>query len=167
MRLDVERMEGYGDYTVDNYRVNYLFGLNDICHKYIKNNFTILELGVNNGVSTQLFCNYSKNVSGVDIKKTDRFENMLLNNKNLKFYNMSFVDFFNINTEKYDFIYIDGSHKYEDVKSDILNCLKILKKNGILSGHDYNSTCPGVIKAVDEIFGDVEVFDDSSWLKKI
>ena len=49
-----------------------------------------------------------------------------------------------------DFIYIDGSHRYEYVKQDIENYYPKLKVGGILSGHDYNAREPGVNKAVNE-----------------
>jgi predicted O-methyltransferase YrrM len=167
MNLEIERMEGYGEYLVDGYRVNYLFGLNELCQKYIKSNFSILELGVNNGVSTNLFAKYSKSVVAVDIQKTKKFEKVLLNNNNVSFHQMRFSDFYRINRIKFDFIYIDGSHEYEDVKLDIYNSMKFLKKGGIISGHDYNSSCNGVVEAVNENFKNIEIFEDSSWLKKI
>ena len=64
-----------------------------------------------------------------------------------------------------DFAYIDANHDYDFVKSDILNCLKILKPSGIIAGHDYVEQSPGVIEAVDEIFGKPDrVFSDKSWL---
>lgn len=34
-------------------------------------------------------------------------------------------------------IYVDGDHSYEGVKIDLMLCLKLLKKNGIICGHDY------------------------------
>lgn len=56
---------------------------------------------------------------------------------------------------KADLIYIDASHEYEDVKSDIENYRKLLKPNGIMFGDDYsNSIFPGVKKAVDEAGGE-------------
>ena len=56
----------------------------------------------------------------------------------------------------FDFIYIDGNHEYEYVRSDITLYLPKLKTTGILAGHDYSRTSkkPGVIKAVHEIFGE-------------
>ena len=50
-----------------------------------------------------------------------------------------------------DFVFIDASHEYEDVKEDILAWLPKVKIGGVLAGHDYN-TFEGVNRAVDEIF---------------
>jgi cephalosporin hydroxylase len=51
-----------------------------------------------------------------------------------------------------DLIYIDGSHEYEDVKSDIEIYRKKLNQNGMMFGDDYGNTVfPGVKKAVDEV----------------
>ena len=36
-----------------------------------------------------------------------------------------------------DFVFIDGSHEYEDIKNDIISWLPKVKKGGILAGHDY------------------------------
>lgn len=51
-----------------------------------------------------------------------------------------------------DFVYIDGSHSYKNVISDITYWLPRIKEGGVLGGHDYGSNEPGVIKAVDELF---------------
>ena len=48
--------------------------------------------------------------------------------------------------EKVDFVYIDGNHSYEFVKQDIENYYNLLKRGGILAGHDINQK--GVILAV-------------------
>jgi predicted O-methyltransferase YrrM len=49
-----------------------------------------------------------------------------------------------------DFVYIDGSHRYEDVKDDIKAWLPKIKPNGLLAGDDYG-TWPDVAKAVNEL----------------
>jgi predicted O-methyltransferase YrrM len=65
--------------------------------------------------------------------------------------------------ETLDFCFIDGSHEYEDVKKDIQAYLPKVKKGGILAGHDYDALWSGVIKAVDELLGKVEVLN-GSWI---
>lgn len=40
-------------------------------------------------------------------------------------------------TEKYDLIYVDGSHHADDVMCDILNAFRCLKPNGIMICDDY------------------------------
>jgi hypothetical protein len=59
-----------------------------------------------------------------------------------------------------DFVFIDASHEYEDVKQDILAWLPKVKIGGILAGHDYD-TFEGVNRAVNEIFNinDLELSD--------
>lgn len=48
-----------------------------------------------------------------------------------------------------DLVFLDGSHEYEDVKWECRNYETIIRKGGILSGHDYD-IFEGVNKAVDE-----------------
>lgn len=53
--------------------------------------------------------------------------------------------------ESLDFVFIDASHKYEDVKEDLKAWYPKVKKGGIFSGHDYPSWSE-VVRAVDEYF---------------
>lgn len=72
-----------------------------------------------------------------------------------------------------DVVYIDGCHKYECVKEDILHWLPLTKK--VICGHDYHSDdkvlelhphIAGVKKAVNEILKTPDkVFADGSWVK--
>lgn len=63
-----------------------------------------------------------------------------------------------------DAIYIDGDHRYEVVLNDIKLAINIVKKKGIISGHDYRKNNP-IVKAVNEIFiRPIFIFPDSSWL---
>lgn len=55
--------------------------------------------------------------------------------------------------KSFDFVFVDGSHKYEDVKADIRLWLPKVRVGGIIAGHDYwspQNEC-GVKKAVDEL----------------
>ena len=76
--------------------------------------------------------------------------------------------------ESLDFVFIDASHTYENVKNDIFAWLPKVKKGCYIGGHDYGNNEPeevnGVKKAVDEIFGkNVEIYNPgwSTWLHKV
>jgi len=62
-----------------------------------------------------------------------------------------------------DFVYIDGSHEYENVKRDILAWKPKIRVGGYIGGHDY-SGIPSVTQAVDECLGVPDkTFMDNSW----
>jgi len=47
-------------------------------------------------------------------------------------------------------VYIDGLHDYESVKRDINNWYQKVRWGGIISGHDFDASLPGVVRAVNE-----------------
>lgn len=53
--------------------------------------------------------------------------------------------------KRFDFIYVDAGHEYEDVKSDVYSALEIASDKAIVAGHDYDETHPGVVRFVDEL----------------
>lgn len=53
-----------------------------------------------------------------------------------------------------DFVFLDASHDYENIKNDILYWISKVKVGGWLAGHDYFNESFGVKKAVDEVFGE-------------
>ena len=56
-----------------------------------------------------------------------------------------------INLNEIDYVFLDGGHKYETVKNDLINLTEIIHNNGIILCDDYNlSYAPGVKKAIDE-----------------
>lgn len=69
-----------------------------------------------------------------------------------------------------DLVFIDASHKYENVKSDILAWLPKIKPGGMIGGHDYVLEDPahadyGVTVAVNEVFFDKKflVYPNNGW----
>lgn len=73
-----------------------------------------------------------------------------------------------IDTEtRFDFVYIDGNHKYDYVRRDIKMALQVIKPGGMICGHDYKfKGSPGVERAVKELLQYPDVrFPDYSWLK--
>tara|TARA_Y100000590_G_scaffold468133_1_gene649657 strand:+ start:1914 stop:2552 length:639 start_codon:yes stop_codon:yes gene_type:complete len=56
-----------------------------------------------------------------------------------------------IDTSAFDYVFLDGGHKYETVQNDLENLTDVIKNNGIVLCDDYNlSYAPGVKKAIDE-----------------
>jgi hypothetical protein len=66
-----------------------------------------------------------------------------------------------------DFVFIDASHEYEDVKADINAWYMKVKEGGVIAGHDY-PYWPGVKKAVDEYFGkEPFVAKEQCWIYQV
>jgi len=89
-----------------------------------------LELGVQFGENIKEISKNVKMCVGVDIIDGVK------NKDNINFYNMSTSDFFSINENNFDIIFIDANHDFEEVKKDFNNSLKILNKYGIIIIHD-------------------------------
>lgn len=66
-----------------------------------------------------------------------------------------------------DFVFIDGDHRYLEVKKDIMKAKSLLKPGGMLAGHDYgHHGFMEVNKAVHELLGDIGVEDSIWWTEK-
>lgn len=68
-----------------------------------------------------------------------------------------------------DFVFIDADHSYEGCKADIEAWLPKVKPGGFISGHDYDNTdfpCFGVKRAVDELFQEVTLGQNFTWMEK-
>ena len=66
-----------------------------------------------------------------------------------------------INLSQFDYVFLDGGHKYETVRNDLENLTQIVNNKGTILCDDYNlSYAPGVKKAIDEY-----VFDKNYDLK--
>ena len=69
-----------------------------------------------------------------------------------------------------DFVFIDASHEYEDVKNDIISWLPKIKRGGVLAGHDYWSgpdSWPSVRKAVNETLSNIISTDEGCWIYNV
>ncbi len=73
------------------------------------------------------------------------------------------VELLKFEDDFFDFIYIDGSHDYMDVVSDIEKSMKKLKYGGVLAGHDYDYI--PVKNAVNNVIGEKNLnFHNNSWI---
>jgi predicted O-methyltransferase YrrM len=181
--------------------------LHVLLKKFNNNKLKILEIGSWFGAgSTQVFSHYASKIICVDtwmgnenaehrslVKQINPYELFLKNTYPFKEKIVSIRSHSNevgslLKDESFDFIFIDGDHRYEQTKSDIKNCLPKLKKIGIIAGHDcegrvneknhvilnqnldkdhiesifvnFKHMHPGVIVAVDELLDNVELFAD-------
>jgi len=56
-----------------------------------------------------------------------------------------------INIDGFDYVFLDGGHKYETVLKDLKTLTKVIVTNGVVLCDDYDLTyAPGVKKAIDE-----------------
>jgi hypothetical protein len=66
-----------------------------------------------------------------------------------------------------DFVFIDASHEYEDVRDDIIAWYPKVKPGGIIAGHDYYHEeydwFPGVKRAVNELLTEF-ISDEKCWI---
>lgn len=156
----------------------------DLSKTYPIKDWTLIEIGSYSGDSTEIFCRYFKhviaidpwmsNVGGITNKVDmctifDMFKDKVKDCKNLTIMQgFSYNQCVKIKNKSVDMVYIDGSHKYIDVKCDIANYLPKIKSGGIISGHDYCNKFPGVMKAVEEMLGmPFKCYPDTSWLDKV
>lgn len=63
-----------------------------------------------------------------------------------------------------DFVFIDADHREPAVADDIAQWALKVRAGGWLGGHDYNRKFPGVVQAVDRVFGPaVKTWGGSIW----
>lgn len=93
-------------------------------------------------------------------------ENIKNSSKIIKLKSTSIEASKNFDDASLDFVYLDGSHTYEDVLSDITHWIPKIKKNGFIGGHDigWQSVNSAVLKGLGRID---KKFEDSSWIVKI
>lgn len=178
------------DLTLDDYNSLYF-----LLEKIKVDNIQIMEIGSGDGNSTAILALFARMMKGKvytcdpyewkNIKYLDDYKDFI---ENMKMFGLESYIVHKINrseilartiyrNKKFDFIFIDGDHAYENVKRDINLYYPKLKSGGIICGHDceiiinkngnFNIKSisnwnemdiiglhPGVIMAVSEFFGD-------------
>lgn len=122
-------------------------------NKYKKKDINYLEIGSFEGISAYFVHKFFKNKNiycvdtwlgseehGKDTNFKDvefKFDNNFKNIENINKYKNTSNFFFQNNQIFFDIIYLDGLHKYYQVKNDLNNALKCLKEDGIIICDDY------------------------------
>lgn len=92
-----------------------------------KNLKSYLEIGIGDGVNyNQILCDYKENVDIV----TDETNSDIVINK------MTSDEYFSICNRKFDIIFIDGLHTFEQTYTVIMNALKFINYDGFIIAHD-------------------------------
>ncbi|MBM4107710.1 MAG: class I SAM-dependent methyltransferase [Phycisphaerae bacterium] len=62
-----------------------------------------------------------------------------------------------------DLVFIDATHHYPAVLTDARAWWSRLRWGGVMLGHDYRAEFPGLVRAVDELFGEPDAVAGSLW----
>ena len=138
--------------------------------------FMAVEIA-NSGKDIEFYCvdNWSGSSEHAGLKLDSLFKEFKENMKPLERYykpvkSDSLVAARSFDDDSLDFVFIDASHEYEDVKNDILAWLPKVRKGGVLAGHDYyvdgEDYYPGVKRAVDECLRDFDTLENCFVHKK-
>ena len=138
--------------------------------------FGIVELGVLYGETSERFCqsNPKIHVYGIDPLIPDSMNPKLIGDYTKinviehKYGNFNFIRKYSYNvvktfSPKFDYLFIDASHVYEDVKRDFEDWFALLQPGGIVSLHDSGigrggpDNWPGPSKLADELIKDKRV----------
>lgn len=118
--------------------------------KWAKKASDILEIGRKFGGSTVLLSSTGAKVTSIDINPKERTEclEFLVDKKcNLIIGDSKYYEYNSI----FDFVFFDGDHSYEGIRSDFLNAQKFLKKDATLCFHDSVQKKYGVKKLCAEL----------------
>ena len=92
-----------------------------------------LELGVRCGRTILSVSKLVDKAVGVDLS----FRNLgIRKTNNIYFYEGSTDKFFKENNDKFDLIFIDACHEYQQVKVDLTNSMQSLNRDGFIALHD-------------------------------
>jgi len=153
----------------------------------INEKLKIAEIGVYKGRCTAMWNTILLNESiDYEYKAIDHFLGSAEHDKSINYYevtiknlnpilnkielikNDSISESKNYEDGYFDIVYIDASHEYEFVLSDINSWLPKVKKGGIICGDDFTPGWAGVVKAVTEVFeGRINKVGNQQWWVKI
>lgn len=159
-----EKINGYSCYSEQGILLENILAKIDT-----KNTIKIAEIGVYNGklsamwnvelINRNIAYEYYAidHFNGSDGLTDVSYENTIFNlssiTTNLKIVRNNSVDESKKHNDGYfDIVYIDASHDYESVKTDLIHWYPKVKNGGIICGDDYSEYWNGVILAVNEFF---------------
>lgn len=99
----------------------------------------VLEIGVQEGISTRAFLEIGAILTSVDPDLyPNATESIKSTGKKWTFHGMKSDEYFSeCNGAMFDLIYIDGDHHYKTTKSDLNNAIQHINTPGVIVVHDF------------------------------
>lgn len=158
--------------------LNRTWGLFLMAREIMKPNFKVAEIGCYGGISSEVLALHCEKIYCIDswhdwsgdgtiFDAMARFDEMRSMYDHIEKLHMTGQEAsLQFEDNSFDLVYIDASHWYEDVISDIKLWLPKVKKGGYLAGHDYKEGID-VLYAVNDFFGkthSITRYPDTTWL---
>lgn len=144
---------------------NFVGGLIDLLLKTRPK--SVIEIGSDQGVSTEVFLLLCDRVVAVDpwysVTPRHAFDNAVGRYTNLEVvqgYSPQALDRFDAG--EFDLAYIDGAHTYDNVRADIIASQRVVRRGGWIGGHDFHME--PVARAILSLLPHPMLFNDGSWL---
>jgi predicted O-methyltransferase YrrM len=140
---------------------------------------TVVEIGCYAGESSEIFAGIAGTVICVDpwekceeedIEAAEKkFDELLLKHGNIVKCKCTSAEYAPmIQDSSVHLVYIDGNHDEAHAREDIAIWRPKIIPGNYISGHDYNAIHPGVMRAVNSIFGVPDrTFEYFSWAVKV
>jgi len=128
---------------------------------------SVLEIGAYEGAGSNLIHKYLQPIKQVacdpwddsyvegEVEFKNQYDNFKHNTKRFNITEMRMTSdkmFSELDNVKFDFIYIDGDHSYEQVLRDLNNSFKVLKVGGVILVDDYAWIKDTVRRAVNDFY---------------
>jgi len=126
----------------------------EVLYPFVKNlepNSLLVEVGTAYGRSTMFYSLTNPKIDIVTFDPQILVDKKVLDRPNVEFYPVTSEEMAKGWDDPVDYLFIDGDHLYDGVKTDIDCWLPHLVPGGLITFHDYAPNFPGVYKAVNEL----------------
>ena len=131
--------------------------------------FTARDVARLAGVHVVAVDNFSWNPFGLTPEQHEAFARRVVDGADVEIVRADAAEFLAAIAERADsgraFVFLDGSHAYEDVKNEIETC--IARGVRTIAGHDFGNSAFGVTQAVRDVVGEPDEVVGTCWVKRL
>ena len=121
------------------------------------------------GVHVVAVDNFSWNPFGLTQAQHEAFARRVVEGSDVDIVRADAAEFLETISERTDpgraFVFLDGSHAYEDVKREIEACVRCGVR--AVAGHDFGNAAFGVSQAVRDVVGEPDEVVGMCWIKRV